>query len=342
MQQQLADARHERREQAASRARSLAAFYGSGGLLNVASCSIPGWHPQLRIGLLAIAVVALIMAGGLALAGSRTHDRVCHLLLGVGSVLIAGCMLSAGRSPMAVAYAFFFCWVSVYAANWWRMRALATHLVIAAACEATALVIVGLHGLVAPACLVSMGACVAAGLVVYRLRGQVRELAIRDPLTGALNRRGLSEVLLRAPSGHLNRTIVALDLDGFKAYNDSRGHAQGDQALRGCVTAWTSLLGRGEVCARLGGDEFVLVCHRSADAVLRLVTQVRSATPAPLSVSAGAATANPDESIADVFARADAALYLDKHLPASGTSAARPPIEPAPGRHPSPVQVRSV
>ena len=336
--QPAADARQEGVREATARAHSLAAFYATGGLLNLISSVIPGWHPASRTGLVVIAVVALITALGLYLARSRAGNAQCHVLLVVGSGLIGGCMISAGASPMALAYAFFFSWVSVYAASWWSVRLLAAHLGFAAACEAGAVAVIGLDGLIVPSCLVAMGACTAAGLVVHRLKAQVRELAMLDPLTGALNRRGLMQVL-DAIRGRARWTVVALDLDGFKAFNDRHGHAEGDQVLRECVAGWTELLGAGEACARLGGDEFVLVCRRPVEAVAELVLRARGCVPRPLTLSAGVATAVPDEPRAAVFARADAALYRDKGVVPPG---AEPAVGPgARAAHASPLQVRA-
>jgi len=306
------DGRDEALAQARARAHSLAAFYASGGVLNIASSAVPGWHPAARSGLLVIAAIALGTALGLFVAGHRAGTVWCQALLATGSVLIAGCMISAGRSPMAIAYAFFFCWVSIYAANWWGRRSLTCHLSIALVCEAGSIALVGPSGLIAPACLVTIGACAAAGVVVQSLRRQVRDLALRDPLTGALNRRGLAEQLLDLPRRRSTWTVVALDLDGFKAYNDSRGHADGDDVLRRCVSAWTALLGPGEACARLGGDEFVLICRRPPCEIELLVADARACVPQPLSVSVGTATAAADEPAASVFSRADTALYLEK------------------------------
>lgn len=338
MQTQLADARRDGQLQDRARARSLAVFYGSGGLLSVASCLVPGWHPEHRAGLLALAGVALATSVALLILGSRVSGRLCQIMLALGSGLIAACMLLAGPSPMAVAYAFFFCWVSVFAANWFTVRGLAVHLCVIAVCQAGAFHVVGLDGFAVPASIVSLGACAAAGIVVHQLRTQLREQAIRDPLTGALNRRGLAQVLQAAPQQKLTRTIVALDLDGFKAYNDTQGHAQGDHALRDCVAAWTALLDPAEVCARLGGDEFVLVCHRPPEAITALVARARECVPPDLAVSVGVATAVAGEPIADLFERADVALYRDKEQPASPRRRRGAPTA-TPARR-TPIQVR--
>ncbi len=90
------------------------------------------------------------------------------------------------------------------------------------------------------------------------------ELTARtDPLTGAGNRRRLTEDL-RAVRAHINRSgftygLVAIDLDRFKAINDRAGHAAGDEVLREVVEAVQATLRANDAVYRLGGEEFLVV-----------------------------------------------------------------------------------
>lgn len=97
------------------------------------------------------------------------------------------------------------------------------------------------------------------GYLVSRLR----DTAVTDPLTGAMNRKGLFEraQALRsvADRGGRPTAVVVLDLDQFKQFNDHYGHAAGDRLLADLVTAWTSVLRPSDLIARIGGDEFVLL-----------------------------------------------------------------------------------
>ncbi len=107
-----------------------------------------------------------------------------------------------------------------------------------------------------------VGACavVLFLLVGVRMAGlvrQVRQLAMRDDLTGLANRREL-ELRIRAALG--SRTTVALiDLDDFKAINDRLGHGVGDRLLIAVAERLRSVAKPGDTVARLGGDEFALL-----------------------------------------------------------------------------------
>ncbi len=145
-----------------------------------------------------------------------------------------------------------------------------------------------------------------------------------DPLTGALNRRGLDEVLgaaLQAGTGPLS--VALLDLDHFGTLNTAHGHAGGDQALRHMVAVLQQRLRGGDHLARFGGDEFVLVlpgCGRGE--ALENVRQLQASLVqrpflyegerVQVRFSAGVATALPGETADALLQRADRALYAAK------------------------------
>ena len=156
---------------------------------------------------------------------------------------------------------------------------------------------------------------------------QNRELALRDDLTGLLNRRAMLELLeleqKRHQRRHGNLVLVMLDLDHFKPINDQYGHATGDRALQGFAAAALSVLRDVDMLARWGGDEFLLMLSdttleqaelllerlRIAVAALEL-TEVRE--PLGLTLSGGMALNLLNEPVEDTLHRADAALYRAK------------------------------
>jgi diguanylate cyclase (GGDEF)-like protein/PAS domain S-box-containing protein len=159
----------------------------------------------------------------------------------------------------------------------------------------------------------------------HRLEAYLEELVLRDPLTGAHNRRALDVELARrlavksaeSPSG----ALVLFDIDNFKDMNDTFGHDVGDDVLRHLVSQWRERLRRSDVLVRIGGDEFVVLLGDgdpdSVESVARdLLTladrAILTVTGVASSVSAGMALFRPDENPAQLLRRADDALYLAK------------------------------
>jgi len=159
--------------------------------------------------------------------------------------------------------------------------------------------------------------------------GRLHELAMRDALTGALNRRATMDLLdeaLRAQSAGGPAVSVALvDLDHFKGINDRFGHPVGDEVLRRFVTAAVRATREADRVGRWGGEEFLVVLPACADAraAAAIAERVRESVAthpwgeiAPgLSVTAsiGVAAARPGAGTAELLARADRALYRAKH-----------------------------
>jgi diguanylate cyclase (GGDEF)-like protein/PAS domain S-box-containing protein len=149
------------------------------------------------------------------------------------------------------------------------------------------------------------------------LLGEVQDMARRDTLTGLPNRRALEEQLPREMARarrSLSPLCVALiDIDHFKAYNDSHGHLAGDDALRECARAWDACLRAEDTIVRFGGEEFlVLLPDTPAERAVEVVERLRMATPRGQSCSAGLACWDYSETIDDLLGRADKALYLAK------------------------------
>jgi diguanylate cyclase (GGDEF)-like protein len=159
----------------------------------------------------------------------------------------------------------------------------------------------------------------------HRLETYLEDLALRDPLTGAHNRRALevelSSRLAAESTGAPGGALVLLDIDHFKNVNDTFGHGTGDDVLRHLVAEWRHRLRRNDVLVRTGGDEFVVLLGdadpESAESVARDLLSLADAailtvTGVASSVSAGMALFRHGEAPADLLRRADEALYLAK------------------------------
>jgi diguanylate cyclase len=158
--------------------------------------------------------------------------------------------------------------------------------------------------------------------------GRLERLARTDSLTGLANRRALEEALVaelsRAERSGQPLSVIMLDIDHFKAYNDERGHQAGDDLLRELAAAWSRELRPTDILARFGGEEFLAVLPLSdTTAAGSVADRLRMALPTGVTASAGVATWGPHETMADLVARADAALYTAKGVGRNRTEIAR-------------------
>lgn len=168
-----------------------------------------------------------------------------------------------------------------------------------------------------------------AATVIERadLLARLEGLARTDALTGAANRRALADALAVAVAD-AHRTdrplsVVMLDLDHFKHYNDGHGHQAGDQLLRTVADAWMHELRPGDLLARYGGEEFLAVLQSCDAPGARIVAdRLRAVVPGPQTASAGTATWDGEESVESLVGRADAALYRAKRAGRDRTVAA--------------------
>lgn len=146
---------------------------------------------------------------------------------------------------------------------------------------------------------------------------EVEALAHSDALTGLPNRRTLDEQLpremARALRAESDLCLAILDLDHFKAYNDTHGHLAGDEMLRRCAIAWDSELRGEDTIVRFGGEEFLVVLPDTRpDLAIEIVERLRMATPGGQTCSAGLACWDLSETAEDLLDRADSALYRAK------------------------------
>jgi diguanylate cyclase (GGDEF)-like protein len=157
----------------------------------------------------------------------------------------------------------------------------------------------------------------------------MRRSALRDPLTGLSNRRGLDERIAYEIARHAREcrrfAVLAIDLDGFKRVNDRFGHAAGDEVLRSVAAAVLGAVRESDTVARYGGEELaVLLPDTEADGAATVAEKLRAAVAAlsvpaggealRVTVSVGAAEMEPGLDPSLLVARADDALYRAKSL----------------------------
>ncbi|GAB3315868.1 hypothetical protein GCM10027451_31910 [Geodermatophilus aquaeductus] len=293
----------------------LALLYGCAASTCAAGALWP-MHPRTPVVLLtALAAVGGVGSAALWHLRDRAPMALVHAALALLSVLTA---LLAWRSVTAVG-------VVGLGPVLVALGVLAGHVLPPAAARlhvagGVAVVTVGALA-AAPGGFVSswLAAVVTAAVLTeaqIRQSGALRYAAGTDALTGVANRRAWEAeaarlVALASRTGE-PLTVAVLDLDGFKAVNDTAGHSAGDALLRSLAAQWSAELRRSDLLGRLGGDEFVL-CLPGTDAVrcAELLERLHAVSGSPW--SAGTATVRPGEDLDAALVRADAALYREKH-----------------------------
>ncbi|MBT3911159.1 MAG: sensor domain-containing diguanylate cyclase [Rhodospirillaceae bacterium] len=174
---------------------------------------------------------------------------------------------------------------------------------------------------------------------------RVVALSRTDSMTGLLNRRAFFEEELPRRASRLERSresaaLFYVDMDNFKLVNDTHGHQTGDDAIMFLRDMLIDFSRPGDVIARLGGDEFAMWLDgvSSEVAEVRATSLIKQSQPMlqfsgdddhPLGISVGIAVYEPDthESIDDLLARADAAMYAIKNAGKGGFHMAPPAVE---------------
>ncbi len=162
-----------------------------------------------------------------------------------------------------------------------------------------------------------------------RLESELLHQAFHDPLTGLANRALFRTTLERsveiAAAHHHTVAVLLLDLDGFKAVNDTLGHSAGDQVLRVFADRMRGIVRVEDTLARLGGDEFAILVEPGADPGLvakRVVAElsqpvVLEGNLLELSASVGIADTRHASTVDDLLRNADVAMYAAKQDPGS-------------------------
>jgi diguanylate cyclase (GGDEF)-like protein len=154
----------------------------------------------------------------------------------------------------------------------------------------------------------------------------LREQALKDHKTGLLNSRGIEEAggeeLVRARRFNRPLSVLMCDVDDLRGINTDHGHIAGDAALSTLADTLCTELREYDICGRFGGDEFVVVLPETdTDAAMAVARRVQLALAGQLvpareqftvHVSIGAATYRSEETLDELVARADAAMYNAK------------------------------
>ena len=318
-------------EDPATMARTFTYLFGIGATLLLVTLPLPHSADRNTAALIAIALVAYLAAGGFLILFDRLPLWSFEASPLVGTVLIS---LAAyfGGSDAPAAYAMYYFWVAASACYFLRPAVAATHLVLASAGYGIVLIALGDAAVPVLKWALATGTLLVAGTLITALQSQTEKTltqlgaaARTDSLTGLANRRELEQrfagELERSTRGGRPLSIVVLDLDWFKEFNDRFGHAAGDRALVQLAQALMRATRTSDVVARLGGEEFAVLAPETDELegyqlAERLRAEVRATfarQPEKLTVSCGVASF-PVHGITagELLHSADRALYEAK------------------------------
>lgn len=310
-------------------ATSAAAIFAGAAIVGLFEGLVPGGQEFT----LAPALAALTLAALVVVFGPRVSRRRLFALGPVGIALIA---VALATTPGYVDSAIFYTWPMLWMAFWYRGKGLILSVLLIGVAHAASLVAMPAEQANVDRWIDVVAATLVVGLVVRRLRSYIEGLVDRlenearvDPLTNLLNRRGFElRAVPIAESEGTQLSVVVLDLDHFKAVNDSYGHETGDRVLWWLGTILREQSRGVDVVGRMGGEEFVVLLPRTdaaaaerfAERVRRAMaatdaeTRLRSGLPADLAptVSAGIAAGVGPVALDALITAADGALYAAK------------------------------
>lgn len=159
---------------------------------------------------------------------------------------------------------------------------------------------------------------------IESINSELREMSIRDGLTGLFNRRKLDEVYndvcLKAARYDLDFAVIIMDIDHFKRINDERGHHVGDDVLIQVAEILTSNIREVDVCGRWGGEEFLIICQQTeleaayllAERLRENIGKTRFANDIEVTASFGVSSWTENKSADALMRSADIRLYKSK------------------------------
>lgn len=264
-------------------ARTFIYLFGGGATLLLLSLPLADPAHRSLPALLAIAGVAYAIVAVFIVRFDRLPLWCVRAAPAAGTILAGAVIVFSGNGTSA-AYAMYLFWVVFSACYFFRAPVAAAHVVLAVAVLGLALLIRpnSLHPTLV--LLMAAGTLGIAGGLMIVLRAQLEGLLGRlsaaartDPLTGLANRRELdsrfAHELARATRTGRALSIVVLDLDYFKEFNDRFGHAAGDRALVTLAAALRRAARGSDVIARLGGEEFAVLAPETDDAQGRILAE---------------------------------------------------------------------
>jgi diguanylate cyclase (GGDEF)-like protein len=278
-------------EDPATMARTFTYLFGIGATLLLVTLPLSHSADRDTAGLVVTAIAAYLAALGFLVLFDRLPLWFYEATPLLGTILVSLAVYFGGSDAPA-AYAVYYFWVALAACYFLTPAVAATHLALASAGYGIALLASAEVEVPALSWALATGSLFVVGILMTALRGQMERMltelgaaARTDPLTGLANRRELegrfAGELERSTRGGRPLSIVVLDLDWFKEFNDRFGHAAGDGALVQLGEALRRATRTSDIVARLGGEEFAVLAletdqHEGYQLAERLRAEVRA------------------------------------------------------------------
>ena len=261
----------------AQMARAAAVLFGLASVVNLLGVVLPHQAGVDVGGYIGVTVAAAGLCLLFTIGGERLPLWVFHAGCAVATVLVSlGLFFNGERhGGRAGGDEIYYSWVILYVAYFMGRRGTAAHGVLASAAYALTMAEMHIGPIAVSRWITITGIIIGASIVVRVLReradgllASLREAALTDHLTGLYNRRAFEAAagreLARARRAGEPVSLIMMDVDAFKAVNDARGHAAGDELLVEVARVLREQVRAVDVAARPGGDEFAVLAaeHR--------------------------------------------------------------------------------
>jgi len=292
-----------------------AILYGGVASSGIIAISLPVWPEMDKLLVNIICVLGLLMA--LVFYNARKTSPLWLVVLHVPvGIILLSIVIYAGHAPQSAGIAVVYVVASTYTFHYFSRATAFFTTLFAMLSFSYSLYINDITGWPALVAFVT-GCSVVLGEIVRITVSQLNFMAVRDNLTGLLNRTTIdaitNELLLNTQKTGESFTFMLLDLNKFKTVNDNEGHLRGDEVLKQVGLALNETITENGYAARWGGDEFIIILpDNNKDAINEIKKTLRNRLKDIISFEIGSSHAQKNDTLDSLVRRADEGMYQQK------------------------------